>query len=187
MEFIVKTRKCLKTPKKCLKSKKGSLVDVIMYTIIMFVLGIFIIFGYKLMSIINDEIQANPDLSTSAKEIMSSSESRYVSLFDGIFITVFVLLGVVIVVGAYFVYMHPVFYVPSLFIMVFLILLAAILANVFYDVTTTGDLVESRDHFTMIKFIMGTEDNPHTFVPFIVVLGFMVLIVSYAKYSSENI
>ena len=56
---------------KIYKNKIGSIVDVLFFEILISMLGIFIIFEVKLFNAINNEFQANPDLSSSTKTIMS--------------------------------------------------------------------------------------------------------------------
>ena len=181
MKTTLKQKRCLKSHRNRFKwHSKGSVIDVILYAVIMFTLGIFIIFGYKLMSTINTEIQNNQDLSSTSKTISSDLNSKYVNLFDGIFITVFVFLALVIIVGAYFVYIHPVFYVPSLFIIVFIVLIAAVLTNVFNEITTSEDLATERASFTLMTFVMDD------LMPYVLVLAFAVVIVSYAKWRGEE-
>ena len=96
-----------------IKNKRGSIFDVIMFAIILFALSLFIIFVYKIMTEIDKDFQANPDLSSNAKTIMSDLKGRYINLFDGIFITVLIMFALVISVGAYYLDAHPVFYVIS--------------------------------------------------------------------------
>ena len=131
------------------------------------------------MTTINTEIQNNADLSPVSKTIMSDTKGRYVSLFDGIFITVVVLLAVVIAIGAYFVYIHPVFFVPSIFIAMFIVFIAAVMGNVFHNVTTQSELSAERAEFNLLIYVM---DN---FVTFILVAVFLIIIASFAKGGSS--
>lgn len=170
-----------------MKNKKGSMIDIIIYSIIIFALALVIIFGYKIMNTFNTEFQGNEDLSSNAKSIISDSQGRYIDLFDGIFLTVFILLAIAIAIGAYFVYLHPVFFVPALFISIFVIIIAGVLVNAFSDISTDPELSSERGDFTFLPFIMGSVDNPKGYLlPFIVVFTFLVIIASYAKYKVDT-
>ena len=151
---------------------------MVFYTILIFGLGLTILFAYKLLKTINTEIQANPDLSSTSKQIMTDTKESYVNLFDGIFLVVVIFLGLVIAIGAYFVYLHPVFFVPSIFIATFIVLIAAVLGNVFHDVSTTSDLNDEREEFSYMKYIMDH------IVQFVLVFTFLVIIASYAKFGA---
>lgn|SRR3990167_3065772 len=163
-------------------NKKGSILDIMFYAIIMFMLALFIILAYKIMGIINDEFQSKDELSSTAKTILSEKKTQYVNLFDGIWITVFILFALVIAVGAYFIYMHPVFFVPSLFVIIFLIIVAAVLTNVFSDITESDDLRSEKNEFSIISFVMGSEGHQSYYMPWIVILSFLIIMASYAKY-----
>tara|TARA_Y100000310_G_scaffold43010_1_gene40165 strand:+ start:6556 stop:7038 length:483 start_codon:yes stop_codon:yes gene_type:complete len=156
------------------------MIDTLVFVVIMFILGLFIVFGYKLMSMINTEFQLRDDMSSTAKGHISDLDGKYVNLFDGIFFTVLIMLALAIAVGAYFVYLHPVFYVPSIFIVIFVVIITAILANTFSDITTDNDIVDVRNEFTLMTFIM---DSYLTYVLFLV---FAIVIVTYAKFKGEG-
>ena len=158
-----------------MKHKKGSIFDVLILAIILLAMTMFIVFGYKLMTTINTDFQANADLSTASKGHISDLKGRFVNLFDGIFLTVVIFLSLVIAVGVYFLDLHPIFYIPSIFVIIFVIIVSAAFANVFNDVTDASDIQAEADEFTLMPFIMKH------FVKFIAIIGFLIVIAMYAK------
>jgi|TARA_R100000789_G_scaffold99515_2_gene106287 hypothetical protein len=162
-----------------MKQKKGSIFDVLMLAIIIFAFSLFIVFGYKIMSEIDTAIQDNADLSDTSKSHMADLKGKYVNLWDGIFITVLILVGLAIAVGVYYFEVHPVFYVASIFIVIFVVFISAAFSNVFSDVKETEEFSSTTSEFSLLPFVM---DN---YVKFILFLSFIIIIVMYAKSRSD--
>lgn len=161
------------------KNKKGSVFDILLLTIILFAMTFFIILGYKTMTEINTEFQNSADLSSNSKTYISDLKGRFVNLFDGIFITIMIILSIAIGVGVYYLDLHPIFYLVSLFVIIFIIIIAAVFANSFSDLTDDPDLETQKDEFTLMPYVM--EKFPF----FIMVLTFLIIIVMYAKNRSD--
>lgn len=157
-------------------NKKGSIIaDMILLVVIIFALSLFIIVGYKVMTEINTNFQNNPDLSTNAKSNINDLKGKFVNLFDGIFITTLIFLILALAVGAYYLNLHPVFYIPAILIIVFVVIMAAIMANTFSDITDDNLISTTTSEFTILPFIMDY------YVYFILVFSFLIIIALYAK------
>lgn len=158
-----------------MKNKKGSIFDVIILSVILFILALFIIFGYKIMTEFDTEFQTNDDLASESKSIMSDLKGRFVNLFDGIFFAFMILFAIAIAVGAYYFPVHPVFFVMSIFIIIFVVILAAVFANTYSDISEASEISSPTAEFTLMPFIFNN------YVLFIMVLAFLIVIIMYAK------
>lgn len=101
--------------------------------------------------------------------------NRFPSLFDGIL--AFIFMGVMAgsIVLALFIDTNPAFFFISLFIMVAMIIVGTILANVYDIQANSGVLAAQAQQFPITGFIMNN------FVYLIVIYGFVISIVVYAK------
>lgn len=154
--------------------KRGSLLDPLLIIIVLFVLGFVAVLGFKISGAINDNIQASTVLDDSQKQIVQANHDAYVSVWDIGFLIAFIFLLGGIVIGAFLIDTHPVFFPIFLFLAILLIFVAAIMGNVFYD-ATTGELATERVSFPIIIFVM---DN---FVKIIVITVLAAAGALYAK------
>lgn len=155
--------------------KRGSLLDPILVVIVLFALGFTAVLGFKISGAINDNIQETNVLDAQQKAIVQANHDSYVSVFDIGFLIAFVLLLGAIVIGAFMIDTHPIFFPIFLFLAIFIIILAAILGNVFYD-ATTGELADARGSFPIIIFVMNN------FVKVIVITILAAAGALYAKF-----
>lgn len=155
--------------------KKGSVFDLVLFMVVILALALIIIMGWRLFNILDDEFDNNPDISSNAKTLIQMNKDRYVNLFNGIFLTFFLFLPLALIVGAYFIDTHPVFFIASVFISVFLVLLGGAFSNVYEEISTDPELSSYADDFTFIDFIM------ENYVKYTLMVIFLVIIVTYAK------
>jgi hypothetical protein len=158
-----------------MNNKKASVLDILVITVMVFALGLFIIVGYKVFSVINTEFQANPDLSDTSKSIVGDLKGKYVGLFDGIFFTFLIFFAIAILVGVYYLNLHPIFFIPSILVIIFTIIIGGVIANTYSDITDASDFQSEANEFILMPFIF---DN---YITFITVIGFLIVIVMYAK------
>lgn len=155
--------------------RKGSISDTFFIAIMLFITAITFVVGWMMMSKVNIEFQATDNIAQVGKDIVSDTTSRYVSWFDGIYLTVLVLLWIVTLVLASKINVHPVFFMFTILIYGILVIITAALGNAFYTFASNAQITEYADAFTFIPFIMNN------FVATMVILGFSVAIVMYAK------
>ena len=134
----------------------------------------FFIIGWMAFSKVNSELQTS-GFSQQGKDILTNTSNRYVDLFDGLFLTVFVLLWVVTLFLAYQIDANPIFFPITLFVFAVLVILAAVFGNTFYTFSENAQIQEYAADFTVIPFVMNN------FVTTMVIIGFSVAAVMYAK------
>jgi len=156
-------------------NKKASYSDVFFMAFIALVCALTFITGWFIFEQVNTQIQAGDHMATEGKAIMTSLNNRYVSLFDGLFLTVVVVVWLTAIVLAFMINSHPIFYFLSFFVYLVLIIIAAAFGNVFYEFTQDSTISTAAAAFPIINLVMGN------FVIFCLVVGFSVGLVMYAK------
>ena len=156
-------------------NKKGSFGDIFYIAVVMFLFAIVITVGWVIHDKINDKWQTKTELGTASLEIMQQSNDDYISLFDGVFLTMFVGLYIGSLILAYNIDVSPLFFFLSLFIMGVIVVITAVLGNSYYAFSQNAGLINYADDFTFIPFILNN------YVAVFVVMMFGLAGVMYAK------
>jgi hypothetical protein len=159
----------------CFKGKKGSISDGIFYVVALFVIAIIFIFSAKVLNDINEKVQIGDIISGEGKQLVAASNANFTTVMNNSFLMIFVGLIIAIVVGAYFIKVHPALYWISIPIMAFVIWLAAIYGNIFQAIMTTTEFSATADNFTIITFIFNN------YVYFITGVVLLLALALYAK------
>lgn len=155
-------------------NKKGNVPDIFLIVVVLFGVAVSILFGFKLMGDLQDKFdnQLNSQL---AKDFISDAETDYNNIFDNIFMFLFIGSIVAVMVSAFFVRSHPIFFGISTFILVFILIFSALIANTWDELATKPQLAAGASNFTMMAFIMNNLGLVVTLI------GVIVLIVLYGK------
>lgn len=135
--------------------KRGSSVlDVVFIVVVLLILGLAFFFVKFAFSSVNSDIQSDSDITSGAKSVIGSANSSFGSVFDFGFGFIFFGLIVGILITAYFVNSHPVFFIISVVLFVFVIFVGANVTNVFEDTIGDADFVAIQSEFPIMLFIM---------------------------------
>jgi len=163
------------------KYKKGNAVlDSLMVLIMITVFSLMVFFGYQMFSDLNTDLQADGDLSTDAKEKVQATYDAYPTLFDGLFVLAMVLLWALVIVASFMIDAHPIFFVFTIVLLVFVLYVGAEMSNMFNEITTDADLNAYRTSFPMTVYLM------EHLVVLICVIGASVLLALYGKSKVEG-
>jgi hypothetical protein len=102
-------------------------------------------------------------------------KNRYVAVFDWGFMFVLIGLFLALLIGSALFDTYPFVFYISAFLLVFVVLLAAIFGNAFDEVANSADISASYAEFTIIPYVM------QHFVQIIIVLLFIVAAVTYVR------
>ena len=137
-------------------NKKGGVPDGIFYLVAIFAVAIISIVGYLVLVIIDDKFQSSNTITDAGKGHMTTIKDQYVGIIDNAFLMIFigVLLGTG--VGVWFIKTHPALFWIMIPIFAFIIFLAAIYANVFYNFVNQDKIAANVlvTDFVIIRFIM---------------------------------
>ncbi len=163
-----------------LLNKKGGVPDGIFYMVALFAVAIISVVGFLILDEINTEFQNSSGITDNGKALTANIHSKYVSIIDSAFLMIFVgvLLGTI--VGVWFIKTHPALFWIMIPIFAFIIFLAAIYANVFFNFVNNDKIIGSASQFTIIPFIL----NNYAYVMTGVVI--LIAIFLFAKGRSQQ-
>ena len=160
-----------------LSFRKGNAVtDTI--TVLVFLL-VFVIIGITAKYVfneVNDDMQANPDMGNTTKDTVGAVHARSGNFLDGLFLFFFILIWALMIVASFMVDSHPIFFIFTIILMVFVFFLGALLGNVYEGLTDDAELdaVIAAD-FPITDWIMSH------FLLSCIVVGFSIIIVLFGK------
>lgn len=156
-------------------NKKGSIADSILVVTFLFVFLIISIIGYSLLDNMNTVVQASPDMGNQSKAIMSSHTARLPTYLDGLFMFMFVTFWALVIIASFMIDSHPIFFIFTLIIMIFIFITAALLANSYTDFVDNPDISSLVTNFPMSHYVISH------YLIFAVLVGFTMLFVIFAK------
>lgn len=156
------------------RNKKGSNLDMLVIPVIGLVLGIIFIVTYIFVSSVVPAITSQEGMDTTIKtEIEDQVNNRSITLYEGMFILIFIGAYLATFMLAFMIDTHPIAFALSLTMWVISVPIGAILANVFSEVSTS--LGEYSIDFVLIPWIF------QHYVLVIVVMALPFLFVFYGK------
>lgn len=162
-------------------NKKGIFViDMIFVVVVLLFVAIVIVFGFMNIKMINDDIQADPDLSVEAKVPTQTLHNFYPEVFDKGFLFILVALWIFFLASTFFMDSHPIFFILFLILLIFLFITTVIINNVWYDVITDTDLAVYQTSFPILCWYF---DN---ILIVWIVIGFSTLVTLFAKSNSNS-
>lgn len=107
----------------------------------------------RVLDDVNTAFDTNPQFSVDAKDNVSNLNTRFPTIVDSIIILTFVLLTISLVVSAFMIDTHPIFFALSLPSFLVIMMVNAILANAIDDVGNTTALSGIYASLPMTQFI----------------------------------
>jgi len=158
------------------KNKKGNAIfDTLLIVVFLVVFSIVSIFGYKLFGDLNTDIQADTTMDATAKNETANLYARYPATFDGAFILIFILFWAFVIVSTFMIDTHPIFFIFTVIISVFVIFVGAIMANTWAEINAEEDLTGLAASFPMTNYVLSH------FVIYILLIVFSVVITLFGK------
>ena len=156
-----------------IRNKKGSLLDIVLISIILTVFGVVLLVGFKVTSEINDQIQAHSGIPADAKTASSTLTGHYSGVLDNSFFILTIFVAIAALVLAALVRVHPIFipiFVIALFILAFI---CGVLSNIYQEMAENTNLATQADQLTFTSNILE-------YLPIIVfIFGVILMIVIY--------
>jgi len=146
------------------KRKGNVFVESIFIVIAIFIFAIVIIFGNKLSADIDEQIQQDTSIDNSTKEVFGELNERHGDLFDGLFLTMLVLLWIGAMISAWTINSHPIFFAIMIFLLIFGFIVFAVLSNTFIEITASEDLVEASENFPITMWFWNHSLLVITFI-----------------------
>jgi hypothetical protein len=157
---------------------KGSILDLLIIVLFIFVFAVVSIFALHFLSGAQESLNAVLDTRGQAEistgiSIIQNFDYAIVFLFFGSFIAT--------IIGAYIVDTHPVFFIITLLLLVFIIVIVAQVGNFYAEFVETAALSSAAASFPLTTYIFQN-------IPLIsVIFGFIIILVLYAKIKGGGI
>lgn len=159
--------------------KRGNApIDIAVVFIVLVVFSILSIYGYMVFTEVNDDIQADADISPKAKALTDSLHTKYVPTIDGIAMFSMVLLIIFLVVSVFFLDTHPIFFIVTIILLFASILALMEVANAYDDIMKDADIAPYANQFVYIGWIM------RNLVTIALSTGFLVSIAMFIKFKT---
>lgn len=142
--------------------------------IVLLIIGLGIIFGLQAFQELNDDIQADLDLSPEAKQAAAETAGNSPVLMDNVFFFLFIGLWSVILILAYFSAQNPIFTILAIILGIMGLVVTMFVANIYDDATSGDDLQEYMANYPKTNWIM---DNLLITMIFVTFSTMMVLYV----------
>ena len=161
-------------------NKNGFIADIGIYIVMLFAISVAFIAIYYLIGQINTSVQNDPGFGTVGQTMMSDSTSRFVGIYDSLFVLLVVGFIVVLVITGFALRSHPIFAMITILVLIIFAVIAVHLANTYYDVANDSALLSSATEFSKMTWLM--TKLPHIAI----VAGIIFIIILYAKSRSSN-
>lgn len=157
-------------------NKKGNMIiDSLTILVFIVLFAIITIIIMPFFNDINNDIQNSTDMNNQSKEVVQDVYNTYPSIMDSGFILFFVLLWILVIVASFNIEAHPIFLVISIIALTFIVIVAALVTNVYEETIEDPDIITYQSSFPMTVFVMG--HLPY----FIIAVAFSILIALFGK------
>jgi len=156
--------------------KRGNaVVDTLLIVVVLFAFALVIILFYPAYSDLNAAIQNQSDLSNETKQVVDDYNTLYPTLWDNMFLTVWVLLILGLIVSVFLLDTYPAFMFFSVVGLIGVFVVSAFLANIFDDVISTTGISASAAQFPFTTWVMTH------LMELSIAVSFLALVALYVK------
>jgi len=155
-------------------NKKGSMLDLTMILVALFVFAFVTVLMFNVYGKYVDGFQFDPTVNNTVAEHVETQTLNTFSTLDFVYAFLLILFAVLAVVSAFSIRTYPVFFVVNIVMLVILVVIGAVTANVYSDLESSNSYFDDTN-FTIIPFIM------QHFPTLLLVVGGLLSIAMYAK------
>ena len=160
------------------KNKSGNIPDILMFMVILFAVVIFLVILYYVWT------QLSPEFNTALGGVMPEGDTKYsindtsqqvtesTLTFDSMMPLLITGLLVMVLVSAFMVRSHPVFFFISIMILAIFIVLSVIFSNVYQTITDDSEISTTSSDFSITNLFM---DKLPYIILIVSVLTFIIL------------
>ena len=158
------------------QSKKANAVlDTAMVIVVITIFGIFSILSWNVWQDISPDVRESVGDMPEANESLNIIDERYPSLFDGLFLFIFVGLWITTLVASFMIDAHPIFFFVSLILLIVVLAGTVYIGNFYEEIITSDTLGDSYSDFPAMHHILSN------LLIYAVVIGFSIMLVLYGK------
>jgi len=161
-------------------NKKGAmLLDLIMVLVIIFAFALVVLFMQTVFTQYKVALDENDHVESDVHERVLRETTTVLDRMDTIFAFMIVGSILALIVSAFYIRTHPVFFVVSVISLIIILMLAGIFSNIFTEISTAEGMTNATANYSIIPNIM---DNLPLWM---LMIGAMIIIALYAKIKNE--
>lgn len=157
------------------RNKKGNVIDLAFIVIILFGVSLALFFIYHSYYDVSTELISSGDLGVDGTAVLQDSIDSFYKWNDNGIGFIFFGLIIGVLVTAYFIDVHPVFFVISLIMFIFLIFASVYISNTFQEIVNDSEFSVTVTKFPITVFI-------HENLILLLILTFVLMsVIMYGK------
>lgn len=137
------------------RSKKGNLiVEGLTILIVITIFAIAGIFGHQVFTELNDEIQNDSTMSTTAKETSGDLQTLFPDWVDNTFLFIFIMLIIFVIVSVFLIDTHPIFFAITVLLMIALFVATIFIGNAYNDLASDSTVASYANDMGFMGWVM---------------------------------
>lgn len=166
--------------KPLIRKKKAQIQQVAFFLILVFSIVLTLLVSKIILDKFNTTLEDDGLHTTESRQSLMDMNVAFPT-FDNMILVVLVLLSIGLIITSFLIPTHPIFLVVNVFGIFFLCFLGMLLSNLYKDIIDNSeDFAAVYTSFPKLTFVMNK-------LPWIAcILVFLVTIVQYSRYRSEN-
>ena len=146
--------------KRVFKNKKANMTDPIFLAFMLFSsfvsLIIVVVMWNSISPALMNAIESTDTDATTIAQINETHSKITSGLYFYDYMTPIYLIGIIamIIISAFFIQSHPIFFFMSLFLLLIFVLVGVVFSNTYQTITNTTGIAETAAHFTITETIM---------------------------------
>ena len=159
-------------------NEKGSVYDMFYLLSVMLVVSIVLLISVTVWYSVSTSATWNATMNTAETNATRASVNTAYSTFDSMLVVFYVMVNLAAVISAAMVRTHPVYFAASIILLVFLCMMSAIFANVYYEVASASMIAPYANNYSLLY-------NVFLYMPYLSILfGGLLAIVTWGKTST---
>lgn len=155
---------------------KGTVLDLIIMMVVLVALSITLIFAYLILDEMQNTIEADTYLNETINVTFLEQGKAGLQVYDTGYLFLLVVMGLASIIGAFMIRTHPILFMASFLLLAFILYLTPIIVNLWYDISTTPELLAVSNQFPTIATVILN------FPTIILVLGIAIMIALYGGF-----
>ena len=156
-------------------NKRGSMLDLTMILVSLFLFAFITVMMYNVYGQYTDNVNEMEQFQNNYTIHVQSQTDATFSTLDFVYAFLLILFAVLAVVSAFVIRSHPIFFVVNIVMLVVLVIIGAVMANVYSDLEGETGTYFNDDNFNIIPFVM------QHFPTLLLVVGALLSVAMYAK------
>jgi len=158
------------------KSKKSNaILDSLMTVVVLLVIAVSTVMVWNVWKDLSPSLYEEVSGNAEATASLDVVENKYTSVMDGAFLFIFIGLWLTTLVASWMIDTHPIFFVVSLILFVFVLGLSVYIGNFYEEFITSEDMNETYQYFPATHYIMTN------LLIVTIIIGASIMIVLYGK------